>query len=332
MKSITTDHLDDIAVGATLLGSGGGGDPEYDLLITKELIEKNGAIPICKVDELENDALIVPLAFIGAPLVSLEKLPSGKECIACIREVERFFGKRVTALVAAEIGGSNAFCALQAASLLGLPVVDADTLGRAFPELHMSSANLHGISASPAFLSDCHANVATLQVGSAQDVERFCRALSGPMGASAACAVYIMSGKEATYALIKDTLSQAYSIGKKLRAKEKVLHPIATGVVTDIEQEINDGFLRGKITICSQNHTFSILYQNEYLIVFQDGKMVIATPDIIALLDEETHIPLSIEKIKYGRVVAIASYPAPALWKGQAGLQLVGPQAFGVHV
>lgn len=47
-------------------------------------------------------------------------------------------GKEAFAIVAGEIGGGNGLEALNVAASMGLPVVDADFMGRAFPELQVA--------------------------------------------------------------------------------------------------------------------------------------------------------------------------------------------------
>lgn len=46
-------------------------------------------------------------------------------------------GKEAFAIVAGEIGGGNGLEALNVAAAMQLPVVDADFMGRAFPELQV---------------------------------------------------------------------------------------------------------------------------------------------------------------------------------------------------
>ena len=74
------------------------------------------------------------------------------------------------------------------------------------------------------------------------------------------------------------------------------------------------------------------MYQNEYLILFENQKAVVTTPDIIALVDTETGMPLSIEQVKFGLSVHILAIPCPPIWKTEKGLELVGPEAFGYNI
>ena len=54
--------------------------------------------------------------------------------------------QRVAALMAAEIGGGNGLLPITWAARLGLPLVDADGMGRAFPEVPQVTMHLAGIS------------------------------------------------------------------------------------------------------------------------------------------------------------------------------------------
>ncbi len=107
MRQIYLEDLDDLAVGATILGSGGGGDPVYDLMMAKLQMQITGPISLVNIEEIEDDVLVAPVGFMGAPLVSIEKLPNGREFEAILRQIERVMGKPVSYLLATEIGGAN---------------------------------------------------------------------------------------------------------------------------------------------------------------------------------------------------------------------------------
>lgn len=330
-KELPIEDLEALSLGATLLGSGGGGDPYPDLLRTKEIFHRMGPCQIIDCDELAPDDLIVPVAFMGAPMVSTEKLPSGKECLALLELIEKHMRQKPKALVAAEIGGSNAFVPLALASLTGLPVIDGDTLGRAFPELHMSSCALHGISASPGFFADALGNSAVLQTASPKRLEVYARALSEAMGSSVACAIYLLSAKEAKRALVPHSLSHAIELGKKLLAKNFSANVLASGHLVDIQQEIKGGFLTGKVKILG-DALYEVEFQNEYLLARGPEGILVTTPDIIGIMEQESGYPLAVERLKYGLHVDLVALQAPKIWQTEAALQIVGPKAFGYDV
>jgi uncharacterized protein len=345
MKKISAIDLEDLALGSAILGSGGGGDPSYDLLMAQQQFETGEEVKLVEVGDLAEDAVIAPIAFMGAPLVGIEKLPSGEEFPAVIASLEELIGKKVTHLLAAEIGGANAFTPVIAGSQLGLPVIDGDTLGRAFPELQMSSCNLMGVSPTPAVLGDALGKTVSIRKGNAVEAEKFFREKTIEMGSSAAVSLYIMSGREAKRSIISGSYSKAIGIGKTIRqAKEQGQNPIKalienfdalslfSGMIVDIDQSIEEGFLTGSFSITNDDTFIKVLYQNEYLAVFDGEKPLVSTPDIIIPLEQETGSPITSETLQYGVRVELIALPSPKLWTSEEALNLVGPQYFGYKI
>lgn len=325
--------LDDLALGATLLGSGGGGDPSYDLLIAKRAIEEFGLIPLIDVDTLSDDAFVAPVAFMGAPLVMMEKISSGREFLSLIPAIEESMGRKITHLLAAEIGGGNSLTPIVVAAKLKLPILDADTLGRAFPELQMSSCNLFGISPSPAFLADSHGRTVKVEGSGGKEIEDLCRDQTVKMGSSAACSLYFMDGRQAKKSVVKGSFTRAITLGKTLRHSSRPLEELgatllAKGVIVDINQTIEEGFLKGSFTIHG-DQTITVFYQNEFLMAFDGKTAIAATPDIIIPLEASTLKPITSESLTYGMRVVLISLPSPEIWKSPEGLKLVGPKYFG---
>jgi DUF917 family protein len=343
MKHITIDDLEALGLGAAILGSGGGGAPSYNRLITQHLIEKKGPVPLLSVDDLAADDLVVPLAFMGAPLVALEKIPSGREIEAIMTAIRKSYGRMPSVLMPAEIGGANAFTPIFAAAALGLPVLDADTIGRAFPELQMSTCTLHQISCAPAFLADSLGNHLELCAQNSHDLERMARAAAVAMGSRAACALYLMDGASAQKTVVSGSIRHAIAIGKALLAAQKerrdpvdaVVNPfhgtkLASGIVSDIDQKIEGGFSKGKaILTCENGERIALRFQNEYLLAERGQERLAATPDILMLLEQEKGTPITTASLKYGLRADLIVLPSPPIWKTAEGLRLVGPKYFG---
>lgn len=134
MREITADAIDDLATGAAILGTGGGGDPHVGKLMAQSAIAEHGPVALLDPADLPSDALVIPTAGMGAPTVLIEKLPSGSEPIAALRRVAAEFDRDVFATMPIECGGINSTIPFAVAAREGLPVVDADGMGRAFPE------------------------------------------------------------------------------------------------------------------------------------------------------------------------------------------------------
>ena len=345
MKKITINELESLSIGAAILGSGGGGDPFYNKLMAKYQIEKHGPINIISVDDLSTDDIIVPIGIMGAPLVTIEKLPSGKEFLSMFSEIEKYFGKKPKAIMPAEIGGSNGFVPLIVAGILGLPILDADLMGRAFPELQMISANLKGVSQCPAFITDALGKCQIIEASDSSMLEKQARNIAVSMGSSAAVSIYFMNGKQIKDSTICGSISRALEIGDLiLNARSNKLDPIKTlvektkgiiigsGIITNIDQSIKDGFLKGSVTISNDLDEIILYYQNENLIAYLNDQIVTTTPDIIIPLDSENGTAITSESLAYGLRVSVVALPSPKIWTTPQGLNLVGPRYFGYDI
>lgn len=327
--------LDDLAIGATLLGSGGGGDPSADLLLAKEMITSRGSLEYVSVDDIPDDANIITAGYIGAPLVSIEKLQSDGEWS---RGAE-LLGKHFWGIASAEIGGSNAFAGIIASIECGAKLIDADTLGRAFPYVHISSCALAGVGPAPASIVGGKHDGVVIHCRSPQMLEAIARPIVTVFGSTAAGLLYPMNGAIAKRALVRGSLSQAIRLGKLLKRSKSVsdfLSKVSSkhlgrGVIVDIIQHVEEGFLRGEVVVECDSGRIRVDIQNEYLLVRDAQRVLGTTPDIIALLDSNTLKPISSDQVRFGLSVDVALISAPSIWKTAAGLALTAPKAFGYN-
>src|SRR5699024_2233667 len=262
MRYIGKQEIEDIAVGAALLGTGGGGDPYVGKLMALQAVETNGPVQVLSTDELPEDALVVPVASMGAPTVMVAKVPSGQETIGAFEALQTYLGNKVYATMPIEAGGINFLIPFALAANLGLPVVDADGMGRAFPELQMVTFYLDGVSATPMVLADEKGNHAMLNTINNVWTERIARGATTEMGGSVMASIYPMDGKTVKQSSIPHTLQLEEAIGRSIReSKQHHTNPISEvlklaggyrlfqGKVTDIERKTETGFARGKATI-----------------------------------------------------------------------------------
>ena len=73
-RLLDPDALHALARGCAVLGAGGGGDTYLALLQALQATEDFGPAHLVDVDELPDDALIMPCGGIGATMVSIEKI------------------------------------------------------------------------------------------------------------------------------------------------------------------------------------------------------------------------------------------------------------------
>ena len=79
MRKLDLQDIEDIALGAALLGAGGGGDPYVGKLVAMGAIKENGPVTLLDPEEIDDDAQILCIAMMGAPTVLAEKAIGGNE-------------------------------------------------------------------------------------------------------------------------------------------------------------------------------------------------------------------------------------------------------------
>lgn len=349
---IEVESLIDLACGAAFLGSGGGGDPYYGRLLAEAELGRHGPVELVPLQALADDALVVPCGWIGAPTVSVEKLPSGRETIAGLRRLERILGRRIDAVLPVEIGGGNGLAPLMAAAQLGVPVVDADGMGRAFPESQMAIFNIRGLSACPSVLTDAGGSLVVVESCDNLAHERIARGVAVAMGGIAHMVEYPLSGTQARENAIAGSVSTAIAIGAAVRrARRAGEDPFAAlfaalrdsglyayagslfdGKIVDLERETRDGFSVGKVSLegFGENGGSMVLeFQNENLVARRDGAVCAMVPDLITVMDRETADSITTERLKYGQRVKVVAAAAPPMLREARALDFVGPQAFG---
>ncbi len=346
MRLLDEQAIEDIAVGAAVLGTGGGGDPYVGKLMALQALKNNGPIKMITLDELDDDAFVVPTAMMGAPTVLVEKVPSGKEIFNSVHNLEDYMGKKIDVTMPIEAGGVNSMIPLAVAASLGIPMIDADGMGRAFPELQMVTFHLFGVSACPMLVSDEKGNSIVFKTVCNQWTERIARAACSEMGGSVMDAIYPMSGAEVKKASIPGIVTLTEEIGKGIReAKEKGKSPIDVvleitggfeifkGKVVDIVRKTQGGFVRGESHFSGideyKGSSLELNFQNENLVAIVDGKVACSTPDLIAVLDAETGHPITTEGLRYGARGVIIAMPCHEHWRTEIGIETAGPRYFG---
>ncbi|MDR2793083.1 MAG: DUF917 domain-containing protein [Treponema sp.] len=348
MRKIGIHELEDIALGASLLGSGGGGDPYVGKLIALGAIKECGPVTLLDPDEVKDDAFVVPIAMMGAPTVLSEKGIGGEEYAVLTDMISRYYNRKIDALMPIEAGGVNSMLPFAAAARLGLPLVDVDGMGRAFPELQMVTFTIAGISATPMALTDEKGNCAIFKTITNKWTEELARAVTMSCGGSVSVILYCVDGKTMKNYGVKRIVTRSEKLGKAIReAKHGRLSPeenflascegykIFRGKITDIRREVRGAFNFGKAIFEGsgeyKDESAFVEFQNENLVVSVEGEIRATTPDLICLVDAETFIPLPTDALKYGKRVLIVGLQCYAAWRSAKGIELVGPRYFGYN-
>ncbi|HIH96234.1 MAG TPA: DUF917 domain-containing protein [Thermoplasmata archaeon] len=349
MKSLDREYIEDLATGAAILGTGGGGDPYLGKLTAFQALEDGYDINLIDVKEIPNDALIVPSAGMGSPAVIIEKIPKGTEIIKSFETLSKYLGREVYATMPMEAGGLNSTVPLAVGAKMGIPVVDADGMGRAFPELQMTTFHVNGVTVTPMSLADERGNTVLLKTCDNYWAEWIARDITVRFGGVSWVALYSMSGEQLKKGAISGTISLAQKLGSAIReAKESRESPIEAllkttrgveifkGKIVDVERRTVKGFARGKAEIEGiegyKGEKLMVQFQNENLVAVRGGEVVASVPDLITVLDLETAQPITTESIKYGHRCFIIGIPCNRKWRTEQALKVVGPKYFGYDV
>lgn len=347
LREVTDADLDAIEIGAAILGTGGGGNPYIGKLRCREELKKGRRIPVIPLAELPDDALVVSLGGIGAPVVGVEKIEEGEECLRALRAIEKELGVKVDALISAEIGGANSMEPMLTAAQAGLPVVDGDGMGRAFPEMQMCTWSIYGHREAPGAMADEKGNIVVIR-NTPNDVwlERIARSVVVAMGAAAGLATQPMRGDFVKRAAVPNTITQALNLGRAvLHAHQTNADPVQTVInqergkllmtakITDLQRHLKGGFAVGHMALegfgdfLGDNGRIDL--QNEFLVFWRHQKVEVCTPDLIVVLDSDTGLPITTEMLRYGQRIAVLGLPAHPLMRSPEALKVVGPAAFG---
>ena len=333
-----------MAVGAAILGTGGGGNQYVGRLLAEQAIRRYGPVEVVGVDEVPDNALAAFSAMMGAPTVMIEKIPRGDELERAFRALQERLGRQLSHVVPAEVGGINSMLPIAAAATLRLPLVDGDGMGRAFPEIQMCTPTVYGISATPMALADEKGNAVVIDTVDNHWTERLSRSITVDFGCTALIALYPLTGAQVRQSLIPATLSLAERLGQIVRRAEGIDGVLVEvrgvrlfdGKVADVERRTVGGFARGQARLegldGDTGSTLTLRFQNEHLIAVRNENVVATVPDLIIVLDADTGEPITTEELRYGFRVAVVAAPCDERWRTPAGLELVGPRYFGYDV
>ena len=317
-------------------------------LVAMGAVKECGPVTLLDPEEVPDDALVVPIAMMGAPTVLGEKGIGGSEYQTLYNMVSQFFGKQIYAFMPIEAGGVNSMLPIAACARLGLPLVDCDGMGRAFPELQMVTFTIGGMSATPMALTDEKGNSVIFETITNKWTEELARAVTMSCGGSVSVSLYPMTGAQMKAYSVKNIVTRSQKLGEAIRTVKNCADDVTPeehflqfsegyklfkGKIADVLRETRGAFNFGKVVLegigeC-KGHQAYVEFQNENLTATVDGEILATTPDLICLVDTETFTPVTTDALKYGKRVLVIGLKCFEMWRTPAGIDLVGPRYFG---
>jgi DUF917 family protein len=254
-----------------------------------------------------------------------------------------------------EAGGMNSMMPLVVALRLGIPVVDADGMGRAFPELFHETFHIYGVSGTPMVITNDHHDQVLIETHDNFMMEWLARGATIRMGGVSYIAEYAMDGATAKRTSVSGTIGLGLKIGRAIRhAREQHLDPfrhliatlnettyspariIFSGKVTEVFRRTAEGFALGTFRVVELGHdsprTMEIDFQNENLVARVGDEVLAVVPNLICVLDADTAEPITTEELRYGQRVTIMAVAVPPIMRTPEALEVWGPKHFGLNV
>lgn len=354
MTELTRQNLEDILLGAVILGAGGGGDMQEGMALIDQCLAAGKTFDLVSVDDVPDDALICTPYLLGAisPMTpEEERLYAGlaqtdqHPMLQAYAEFQDHLGQEFYGTTACELGGSNTAAAFFPAAMNGHKIVDADPAGRAVPEITHSTYYLAGLPAAPIYAVNQFGESFLIdKVKDDQRAETLVRALCQVSRNDIAAIDHALPMRDLRDVLIPGTISKAMKLGEVWResaaANANPALAVATegrgavvfeGIVEQATYKTDQGFTVGQIDIAaSSGETMRISVKNENMACWLDGAVYATVPDLICLFDTDNGTPIANPDCSAKQAITVVILPAPEQFLTDKGLSIFGPNYAGI--
>lgn len=356
MRKLTLTEVEDILVGCTVLGTGGGGNLQMGLNLLRKDYEEGKFVTLASLDELPKEGYIATPYGCGAPRKEDEDLDEKYNdlpllnypaSILAFQRLEEYLGKKFVAVSSTELGGENTAEALHVACELKLPLADGDPAGRSVPELQHSTYFVYDKKIDPlSVATNFGESIIIENVVNDFRAEDIVRAITVASGNEAGVADHPMSIEDYKNSVITGAISYALNIGETLREAKESNKDVAKaivdkvggkvlfkGILVDTDWETKDGFNIGKMYLDGiedyEDEKYMVYFQNENIYSMLNGEVDVSVPDLICMLDKDGN-PFTTPNFKDNMEVTFFALAAPDIWKTSEGLKVFGPESFGL--
>lgn len=357
---LTAQALEDALVGSSYLGCGGGGGLEEARALIAADLNAGHVFRAIDVNDLADDERVAcPYALASLAPVSddmqarLDKIENQIEAptLAAFSLLERHLDTQFSGVILGEIGPLSMAEGLSIAARLGVPALDADTVGRATPEINQHSVRVAGHPLTPASGVTPFGDEIILQnvqdPSREEDIFRSLSVVSRLVGVVDAPISGAVAKSQNT--LVKGSLTLATRIGRAVReARWSGDDPIDAarqagdgyflfeGEVERFDWADKDGFLVGDLTLRGVGEyagkSMTLDYINEHLVARRDGAVIATCPDLITVVDRATNEGVNNPDFTVGQAVAVLGFRSDPIWRLPEGLEVFRPRYFGYDV
>lgn len=357
---LDASDLEDILLGSSYLGCGGGGGLEAARELIASDLASGYSFVLLDVSDL-GDREMVASSYALESLAPVDvdmqarldriKPKIAAPTISSFRLLEEYLGVSFSAVIMGEIGPLSLAEALSLGARIGVPSLDADTVGRATPEINQHSVRVAGHAITPAAAVTQFGDEVVLKnvqdPSREEDIFRALSVVSRLVGVTDAAISGAVAKSE--HVLVQGSVRLAASIGRAVRdAVAAGEDPVAAarvagdgyqlfeGKVRSFDWNDRDGFLVGDVTLDGSGayagQSMVLDYKNEHLVARRDGIVLASCPDLITMIDRRTNEGIGNPDFAKGQRVVVLAFRAASLWRRPEGLRVFEPRYFGYDV
>lgn len=358
----TMQDCEDLIRGCLFMGTGGGGSAEWGREVFTAALEEGLKIEWVDVDDIPDDAWTVtpygmgsiappsPETQEGIARLGLVDRLGRRAMEVAVREMEKYAGVKIGAIVPVELGAGNTPAPLITGARLGIPVVDGDYAGRAIPEEMQGTPYLYDKKGWPFASVDRWGNVCIVkEASSLHMMERMGKMLSVAAYGFCHMAAYLLIGREMKEIVVRDTLTKSLELGRAIRqARERGEDPVLAsleftggwrlfeGEVVKKEWEDREGYMFGTTYIEGKGkfkgHAFKVWFKNENHISWLDDEPFVTSPDLVVIVDRKSGEGITNTLLDAGQEVAVIGIKGLEAFRSEKGLGGAGPRYFGFDI
>lgn len=356
LKKFDRKDLDSFLTGLAILGTGGGGDPEWGKKIIENDINQGREHFMIDPEDVEDDAFICSGGIMGSVKslddISYDDIIEHWEedfpLVKAMRKMEELKGKKLDYIIAFEPGGLNTPVIMSAAARMGIPVINGDAVGRSAPETHMTSFIGHGISLNPMPLVDHYGNSIIVSESNeatyADEIGRFVVTKGGNLGANSH---YPMTGKQLKESCVPNTITNSIEIGNNIRNSiennKDIIKKFSEhikgmvmfrGIIKEVKGEDKGGFYLTNVIIEGEgkhkDNTAKMVIKNEVMALWINNEIKSVFPDNVFMQRPKDGSGIMSIDLKEGLDIALVGSPAHERVR-EAIKTEEGKKAFGGH-
>ncbi len=353
------DDIEALLAGLLIYGTGGGGAASRGRELMSMDLFMGRKLEIIDVESIEDDCFVCSGGNMGSVKathsidynIQVKQWEDNFPLLHAFSMTEKFHHRKLDYLVPFELGGGNTPIILSVAARKGIPVLDADLVGRAAPETQMAAPIGHGISLYPMCLVDDSGNsfiiVDSEMPTYADEVGRM---LIGKAGRCGGNTHYAMSGLQAKQNVIKGSVSKAFELGKLvLAASKKKRDGVAVvkgftgaselfrGRIVRFSAYEKGGFYLTEAELegmeAFQGRTCKMIIKNELMLLYVDNTLRMMFPDYGFMVYPETGLGVPSAELSEGLDIVLLGAPCHPLVRDcmhdETGFKSFGPARYG---